>query len=39
MSEGVTDFTHFQSSFDRIADNIETAIQGRTKSCAFRSWR
>jgi MoxR-like ATPase len=29
MSEGVTDFTHFQSSFDRIADNIETAIQGK----------
>ena len=29
MTEGVTDFSHFQSSFDRIADNIEKAIQGK----------
>jgi len=29
MTEGVTDFTQFQSSFDRIADNIEKAIQGK----------
>jgi len=29
MTEGVTDFSHFQSTFDRIADNIETAIQGK----------
>jgi MoxR-like ATPase len=29
MTEGVTDFSQFQSSFDRIADNIEKAIQGK----------
>jgi MoxR-like ATPase len=29
MTEGVTDFSHFQSSFDRIAHNIEKAIQGK----------
>jgi MoxR-like ATPase len=29
MTEDVTDFSHFQSSFDRIVDNIERAIQGK----------
>ena len=29
MTEGVTDFSQFQSSFERIADNIEKAIQGK----------
>jgi MoxR-like ATPase len=29
MTEGFTDFSHFQSSFDRIVDNIEKAIQGK----------
>ena len=29
MTEGVTDFSHFQASFDRIATNIERAIQGK----------
>ena len=29
MTEGVTDFSQFQSSFERIADNIEQAIQGK----------
>ncbi|MGH2752004.1 MAG: AAA family ATPase [Actinomycetota bacterium] len=29
MSDGVTDFSHFQSSYERIAANIERAIRGK----------